>query len=559
MTFASDARIVAEVESEIGGVKSATAAHAMAVTANPHATAAALKILKKGGSAVDAAIAAQLVLGLVEPQSSGIGGGAFMLLWDAQQRRVSSWDGREEAPAAVAENHFLDASGKPMDFYDAVIGGHAVGVPGVVAMLWAAHQAHGVLPWAELFTPAITLAKHGFQISPRLYTLLEKSPKLAVNPEIQAYFFNKDGDGFAPKPVGALLKNPAYAQSLKAIAEGGVAEFYRGALAAKIVQAVQRDPNRAGLLSESDMASYAPRIQAPICAPYRQYQVCGAPPPSSGGTTVLGILGILDARQSQKKSFWQHDFIESSRLAFADRNRYVADPVFTPVPTDGLVNTDYLNSRAALLSDQRLASVTAGQPPGAVPVKDGISKAMPSTSHLSIVDAKGNILSMTTSIETAFGSRIMVGGFLLNNQLTDFSFAPKGEAGELIANRIEAGKRPRSSMSPTLVFERGEPLMAIGSPGGARIIDYVAGSLFKVLGLGWDLAPAIASGHIVAMGDFLELEQGQFSEAQVQAISALGHKPKLAAETSGLHGIMRVKGGWYGVADPRREGVAQGF
>ncbi len=557
--YASDGRIVAEAESAIGQVKTALTKNAMAVTANPYASSAAVQMLQRGGSAVDAAIAAQLVLGLVEPQSSGIGGGAFMLLWDADKRRVSSWDGREQAPAAVGESHFLDNSGKPMAFYGAVVGGHAVGVPGVLAMLAAAHRDHGLLPWATLFEPAIALAETGFSISPRLHTLLVKSPHLAVNPEMKRYFFTEINTVLKPKPVGTVLRNPDYAQSLRALAKGGVAEFYRGDLAQKIVAAVQADPNSPGLLSLEDMANYAPRMIAPVCAPYRHYQVCGAPPPSSGGTTVLAMLGILNALNSPLSDFWQHDFIEASRLAFADRNRYVADPLFTPVPTQGLVDGTYLVARAALLGKSKRPDIEAGTPPGAPPRQEGISEAMPSTSHLSIVDAKGNMLSMTTSIETAFGSRIMVGGFLLNNQLTDFSFAPRGGDGELIANRIAPGKRPRSSMSPTLVFENGRPLMAIGSPGGARIIDYVAGTLFKTLGLGWDMADAIDSGHIVAMGDFLELEQARFSEAGITEIEARGHKPKIAPETSGLHGIIRKGDKWYGVADPRREGAAQGY
>lgn len=556
---ASDARIVAEAASDITEARTATASRAMVVTANPHASAAALAMLEKGGSAVDAAIAAQLVLGLVEPQSSGIGGGAFMLLWDAAQRQISSWDGREQAPAAVAEEHFLDASGVPMGFYDAVVGGHSVGVPGVVAMMGAAHREHGKLPWASLFQPAITLADQGFTISPRLHTLLKKTPNLAVNHAIRHYFFNKVNGHWQAKPVGAVLRNPDYAQSLRKLAGGGVGEFYRGELAAQIVAAVQTDPNRAGLLSLEDMASYAPRIQPPLCAPYRHYQLCGAPPPSSGGSTVLAMLGVLDAAQSHLRDDWRHEFIEASRLAFADRNRYVADPVFVSVPTQGLVDPTYLQQRAKLMEEKKMHVVAAGNPPGFKKRDEGITPALPSTSHLSIVDPEGNMLSMTTSIETAFGSRIMVGGFLLNNQLSDFSFAPRGKNGELIANRIEPGKRPRSSMAPALVFHMGQPLMAIGSPGGARIIDYVAGSLFKVLGLGWELDQAISSGHIVAMGDFLELEQGPFGAAEQQGLRARGHKPKLAPQTSGLHGIIRRGDHWFGVADPRREGVAVGF
>lgn len=559
--YASDPTIVPEAASGFSENPVVYAKSAMAVTANPYATQAAQKILAQGGSAIDAGIAAQLVLGLVEPQSSGIGGGAFMLYWDASRKQLSSWDGRETAPQAVDENHFLHVDGSAMGFFEAVVGGHSVGVPGVIAILEAAHRQFGQLPWPSLFTPAIELADAGFHISPRLHTLLKAMPKVAVNPEISRYFFNTDGQ---PKSIGSLLRNPAYATALRTLAKDGSKAFYHGEIARNIATAVANDPNRAGTLSISDLASYHAIQRPAVCAPYRQYQVCGAPPPSSGGTTVLAILGTIEAIEQRRGPLrgvdFIHTFIEASRLAFADRNRYIADPDFVTVPTKELVDKRYLKSRAANINvGQRLAKVEAGTPRGAPAVTDSSSPELPSTSHFSIVDAKGNVLSMTTSIETAFGSRVFVDGFLLNNQLSDFSFNPVEKDGSKIANRIEAGKRPRSSMSPIIVFKDGSPVLAIGSPGGARIIDYVAGSLHRILASEESISDAIASGHVIAMGDTVELESGRFSEDVIQQLRKRGHPIKEGDQTSGLHGIVIKKSGLEGAADPRREGQALGF
>lgn len=556
-SLADKAEIAPEAASDIGSVKTGRYANAAVVTANPHATDAARRILQQGGAAIDAAIAAQLVLGLVEPQSSGIGGGAFMLHWEAEQRALSSWNGRETAPAAVDEAYFLGADGDAMSFFDAVIGGHSVGVPGVLAMLDAAHKAHGKLPWAALFQPAIELAEKGFAISPRLHTLLQRMPKVAVNPAIRDYFFEERGDGLEPKPVGHVLKNHDYARTLRTLANKGADEFYRGKLAERIVRAVRSDPNRQGQMTLADMTRYRAQQNTAVCAGFLQYRVCGAPPPSSGGTTVLAILGMME---HAKVSDWRHGFIEASRLAFADRNHYLADPDFVTVPTAGLVAADYLASRAAMIdSDRRLAEVPAGTPAGAPPRVTAASPELPSTTHLSIVDRWGNIVSMTSSIETAFGSRVMVGGFLLNNQLTDFSFAPQDDNGTLIANRPQGGKRPRSSMAPVMVFQDGEPILALGSPGGARIIDYVALSLYRVLALGQALGDAIAAGHIVAMGDRVEVEKGRFPQIEQAALKALGHPVSEADQTSGLHGILLRGDGLVGAADPRREGAVSGY
>lgn len=560
-TYASDPVIVPEAASGFRDTTTISAKSAMAVTANPYATYAAEKILRAGGSAIDAGIAAQLVLGLVEPQSSGIGGGAFMLYWDASRKQLSSWDGRETAPQLVDENHFLTTENQPMGFFDAVIGGYSVGVPGVLAMLEASHKKFGKLPWKALFTPAISLATDGFILSPRLHTLLVEMPKVAVNPEITAYFFS---DEKTPKPVGTLLKNPAYAAALSKIAAKGSAVFYKGDIANDIVKAVKSDPNRAGLLRKPDLANYKAMERSPVCAAFHSYKVCGAPPPSSGGTTVIAILKMVEAVEDRNPDFSEadflHTFIEASRLAFEDRNAFVADPDFVDVPTTGLVDPAYLTQRATLIDlKERAEKVYAGQPPTSASRITSASPELPSTSHFSIVDASGNVLSMTTSIETAFGSRIFVDGFLLNNQLTDFSFTPENTDGSKIANRIQAGKRPRSSMSPMIVFKDDKPLLAIGSPGGARIIDYVAGSLYRILAEDEDIAEAISAGHVIAMGDTTELETGRFSEEIKKELQRRGHQFIERDQTSGLHGIMTKDSGLEGAADPRREGQVLGF
>jgi gamma-glutamyltranspeptidase / glutathione hydrolase len=548
----------------------------MAVTANAHATDAAVAILKRGGSAVDAMIAAQLVLGLVEPQASGIGGGAFMLYWNQHKQQLHYFDARETAPAHVDENYFLQETGEPLVFLDAVIGGHAVGTPGIVKLLAATHRQFGKLPWADLFQPAIALAEHGFIISPRLHTLLEETPRLLESPSLRTYFFRADN---TPKPIGTLLKNPAYAKALKLLARDGEQAFYRGPLARDIAHAVQHDPNRGGALSLDDLAAYKMIERAPLCMDYREYKICGAAPPSSGGTTVFAILGMLQRfspaiRPSNSVAF-AHLFAEASRLAFADRDTYVADPDFVAVPAPGLIAPDYLAARAKLIDPQRAATtVSPGQPAllePALPKKDAAQNYLQSrspelacTSHISIVDSAGNALSMTTSIESAFGSRILVDGFFLNNQLTDFSFRPRGNDGNRVANRIEPGKRPRSSMSPVIVFRENKPILLLGSPGGARIIDYVAKTLLYSLDNHTPLREAIASPHVVAMNQGMELEQGSSGEALKPALKALGHSVKIAPQSSGLNVIWveEKKGGegksLTGSSDPRREGAAGG-
>lgn len=536
----------------------------MAVTANPLATQAAVDILRRGGSAIDATIAAQCVLGLVEPQASGLGGGAFMLYWQQSQQQLHYFDGRETAPAAVDEKLFLQDNAQPLDFLDAVIGGRSVGAPGVVKLLALSHQRYGKLPWAELFQPAIRLAEQGFAISPRLHTLLQETPRLAVNPTIKAYFFEADGSA---KPVGYVLKNPAYAKTLKLLAQQGEQAFYNGSIARDIVQAVQHNPNQPGKLALTDLKTYQVRERAPLCGAFRQYRVCGPAPPSSGGSTVLAILGILEhftpeQLTPQSTSFY-HLFAEASRLAAVDRDTYLADPDFVAVPSAGLIAPDYLAQRAKLIDPQRtMPTVTAGHPapPQAEAAYNFLTSQSPelvSTSQISIVDAAGNAVSMTTSIETAFGSRLLVDGFLLNNQLTDFSFVPRAADGQRIANRVEPGKRPRSSMAPIMVFRGEKPVLILGSPGGARIIDYVAKTLAYTLGSGLSMSTAIASPHIIDMNRGLELEQGRVDEATKDALTKLGHSVTELPQTSGLNGIW-IEQQLHGSSDPRREGVAAG-
>jgi gamma-glutamyltranspeptidase / glutathione hydrolase len=555
--------------------------------ANPLATEAGARILRAGGSAVDAAIAVQMVLTLVEPQSSGIGGGAFLLHHDG--RRIQAFDGRETAPAAATEQLFLDPEGKPLPFMEAVTSGRSVGVPGAVMMLAQAHRQHGKLPWARLFEPAITLAEQGFAVSPRLHTLLQAETALKRDPVAAAYFYRPDGQ---PHPVGHLLKNPELAQVLRNIAVQGPIALHEGPVAQAIVSKVQSHPVRPGALSLDDLKRYQPREREALChdhtAAQRTLRVCGFPPPSSGAIAVGQILGLL-ARTPQAQeplvraamanpapsADWLHSYTEASRLAFADRAQYVADPDFVAAPGgrwSSLLDARYLDERARLITPARMPQAPAGQPGGVqvgwAPMPDQPEYG---TSHISIVDAFGNALAMTTTIEAAFGSRLMVstdprrpGGFLLNNELTDFSFAPRDAQGRPIANRVEPGKRPRSSMSPTLVFDRntGELLMSAGSPGGALIIHFTAKTLHGTLQ--WGLTPqdAINLPNFGTTGGPLLLEQNRFPAVTVQALRDRGHTVQEVDMTSGLQAIMRgTQRGqrvWLGGADPRREGIVAG-
>ncbi len=552
----------------------------MVAAANPLATEAGYQTLKAGGSALDAAIAVQMVLALVEPQSSGIGGGAFLLHWDG--RAVQAWDGRETAPAAADDRLLLGADGKPMPFQQAVVGGRPVGTPGVVRMLEQAHRVHGKLPWARLFEPAIRLAEQGFPVSPRLRTQLLAEQALKATPNAAAYFYAADGQ---PHPVGHSLRNPALAQVLRQIAAQGSAALHTGPVAQDVVRRVREHPTNPGRLSAADLANYRPVVREPICTDWRAYRVCGFPPPSSGHLAVMQMLGMLDTLgpgapgkagtaegEGPSSAAFLHRYTEAARLAFADRAQYVADPDFVAAPGGrwfSLLDPAYLQARAALIGPQSMQTAQPGLPPGVQRLSQVAQPDQPEfgTSHLSIVDGEGRALAMTTTIEAVWGSRILSdggtglpGGFLLNNQLTDFSAIPADAQGRPIANRVEPGKRPRSSMSPTLVFDRldGRLLMSLGSPGGAAIIHFTAKTLLGTLAFGLDAQRAIDLPNFGSFNGPTVLEKGRFDPATVQALKARGHAVHEIDMTSGLQAIERRGGAWFGGADPRREGVVRG-
>jgi len=546
-------------------------------TANPLATDAGLQILRAGGSALDAAIAVQAVLGLVEPQSSGIGGGAFLLYFDGQ--KVSAHDGRETAPAGARPDMLLNAQGQPLPFQDAVQSGHSVGVPGAVRMLEAAHRQHGALPWAQLFKPAIALAEQGFKVSPRLHSLLQADPHLRKDPLALRFFYQPDGQA---RPVGHVLRNPEYAHVLRRIAEDGSRALHEGPVAQAIVQRTQAPP-RPGSLSLQDLRDYRHQSREALCfehtAQARSYRICGFPPPSSGQLAIGQILGMLQHTtpqgaaliQGQPSADWLHRYTEASRLAFADRAQYVADPDFVAAPGNdwhSLLDPDYLRARSQMIGPLAMKVAPAGQAAGS-PSAFAPMPTQPEygTSHISVVDAQGRAVAMTTTIEAAFGSRRMVttdpsrpGGFLLNNEMTDFSFTPADAQGRPIANRVEPGKRPRSSMSPTLVFDpgTGQLLMSGGSPGGALIIHYTAKLLYGHLHWGLNAQQAIKLPNFGSLGGPLLLEAQSFDSATVDALKARGHDVREVDMTSGLQAIERTASGWFGGADPRREGIVQG-
>ncbi len=513
----------------------------MVAAAHPLAVEAGYSVLKLGGSAVDGAIAVQMVLGLVEPESSGIGGGAFMLHWSEKEKRLRSYDGREIAPAAARPDRFLNIRNEPMEFLEAAVGGRSVGVPGVLRMLELAHHRHGRLRWAELFQYASFAAREGFILSPRLHAQLEQEHFLHADPEARKIFYDPDG---RPKPAGSRLVNPAYGATLQVLAVEGAGAFYRGAIAADIVRAV-RSHAKPGDLTEADVAGYRTVEREPLCGPYRRWRLCSMAPPSSGGIAVLQILGLLEragfdgAPPNSERAV--HLFSEAGRLAYADRAKYVGDPDFVSVPTKNLLSEPYLQNRVKLIGERSLKIAPAGD-----------SEA-PGTSHISIVDAQGNIVSMTTTIESSFGGRVMVRGFLLNNELTDFDFSP-GKA-----NSVGPGRRPRSSMAPTIVFDNDKnPVFVIGSPGGAMIINYVAKALVGVLDWRLDVQSAIDLPNFGSRNGPTLLEQQSRYESLRAALQKRGHEIEMVPLPSGLHGIERVPGGWRGGADSRREGIAKG-
>lgn len=543
--------------------------------ANPLATDAGYQILKAGGSAVDAAIAVQLVLSLVEPQSSGIGGGTFLMYWDGDL--VHALDGRETAPAGANENLFLDDDGTPLPFAEAVSSGLSVGVPGTLAMLHAAHEQFGELPWADLFVPAITLAEEGFRISPRLHALIRNDATLFHDSIARNLYYDENGEAH---PTGHILRNPAFASILSRVSTQGIEAFYTGDAAAGIAERVQTH-SRPGTMTTDDINRYPDQdfTREAICTDWRTYRICGFPPPSSGHITIMQILGIMEnldmpddaLSDDQPGSDWLHLYMEAAKLAFADRNQYIADPAFVQPPAgswNSLLHTDYLSARASVISDTAMVQAEAGNP-GSLGSLFGTHPQQPDkgTSHISIVDHEGRAVAMTTTIESGFGSRIMTdggtglpGGFHLNNQLTDFSLTPRDADGRLIANRVEPGKRPRSSMSPTLVFDRetGNLIASVGSPGGAAIIHYTAKALIGMLDWGLDAQTAIDLPNFVNYNGPAILETGRFSTDVINNLQNKGHTVFERDLTSGLHAIQVLPGGLFGGADPRREGTAMG-
>lgn len=562
-------------ETTVGEAEVAASGEWFVSAANPYAVEAGAEILRRGGSAVDAAIAVEAVLGLVEPQSSGLGGGAFMLHYDPAARDLVTYDGREVAPMSAKPDRFLDEKGEPIPFYDAVAGGLSVGVPGMVAMLDLAHKEHGALPWADVLAPAQKLAEEGFEVSPRLNGLLTRIPRLKQLPVAAGYFYD---DEAKPWPVGHVLKNLAYAATLQTLRDEGAGAFYKGPIAEAIVDAVNTAPNPGGMTLD-DIENYEPIKRAPVCGPYRDYRICSMAPPSSGGVTLLQILSLLEPFDMENAGAGStealHLLFEASRLAYADRAQYLADQDQTAAEGGltsealiaGLLNPLYLEARANLISkDTRLDDVSSGDPseyPFDEASPPGSWKSLgldaspepPSTSHFVIVDGKGRVVSMTATVEFAFGSHLMAGGMVLNNQLTDFSFLPVRD-GKPVANAVGPKKRPRSSMSPVVVFdEDGDIWAALGSPGGPAIIGYVAKTLIAMIDWGMGIQEAVDVPNAVYPRGSAILETDGYDPQIIAALEAMGHEITQRDLTSGLHGFVKTSDGLDGAADPRREGT----
>jgi gamma-glutamyltranspeptidase / glutathione hydrolase len=540
----------------------ALARRQMVAAANPLAVEAGLEILNAGGSAIDAAIAVQLVLNLVEPQSSGIGGGAFLLTWDAQTRRLRSFDGRETAPAAAQPNRFLKSDGSQRAFDEAVFGGQSVGVPGLIRVLQQVHASGGArLPWARLFQPAITLAEDGFKVSPRLNALIAEQGPGNFAPAARQYFFD---DKDQPREVDALLKNPAFATTLRTIADQGADAFYTGPIADGIVATVRTAPNHQGDLTLEDLAAYRAKERPPVCITYRGHRVCGMGPPSSGGPTVAQVLKLIEPTNLGAiplNPAAMHTIVEAEKLAFADRDQFIADPDVVSIPR--LLDPTYLASRRALIGPVNAsAKAEPGQPPGTIGARTGLDATTESigTSHISIIDRFGNAVAMTTTIENGFGARLMTGGFLLNNQLTDFSARPVDASGAPVANAVAPGKRPRSSMSPTIIFAPdGRVKAVLGSPGGSRIILYVVKAIVGVIDWKLDAQAAIDLANFGSRNGPVEIEQAVAGVMPTLHMRRYGHEVRLTDMTSGTHMIIRRgPGRLEGGADPRREGIAKG-
>ena len=531
----------------------------MVSVANPHAAAAGARVLSEGGTAADAMVAVQAVLGLVEPQSSGIGGGAFLVWYDSKSGEITTLDGRETAPLAATPRLFQNENGERLKFWDAVVGGRSVGVPGTPALMEAAHKKWGQNSWNSLFSEAIDLADNGFAVSPRLAALVARdAERLGRFSDTADYFFPNE----QPLVEGHLLTNPAYADLMRRMAKDGAEVIYFGDIARAIINTVRGAEKNPGVLSLTDLQIYKVKERPAVCAPFREYQVCGMGPPSSGALTVGQILGLLNQFTPGSSNDPQTLRLigDASRLAFADRGRYMADSDFVPMPTKGLLAQDYLSERAKLLNGpDALTEAVPGNPEysHASLWADDVSLELPSTSHISIVDRFGNALSMTTTIENSFGSRLMAHGFLLNNELTDFSFSSHRN-GVPIANRVEPGKRPRSSMSPTIILKDGRPTLVIGSPGGSRIIGYVAEAIVAHIDWGMNIQAAVSIPHAINRFGTYDLEKGTSLEAMVAPLEELGYKVNLRSLNSGLHAISIGENGLFGGADPRREGIAIG-
>ncbi|KXJ60315.1 MAG: gamma-glutamyltransferase [Alteromonas sp. Nap_26] len=559
---AKQAREVGEPEAATGYVekKAFEAEDYMVVAANPYASWAGKNILEKGGSAIDAAVAVQSMLSLVEPQSSGIGGGAFILYWDNKNKVLHTFDGRETAPKAVNSHWFIEGN-KPMRWIDAVVGGKSVGVPGAIKALEMAQSEFGKLPWTSLFDDTIKTAEDGFKVSPRLAKLvaLDYHPGLKTFPASSVYFFPAG----MPLQEGVIKKNRKLAKTLRGIAEKGSDYLLKGEVAQKIVDAVNSAEINPGKMTLEDLASYEPIKREPVCGLYHEKRICGMAPPSSGGVNVYQILKMLeqfDLSQYKPDSIeFANLYTQSSAMAYADREKFIADSDYTNLPFAAMINTAYLERRAEGIEvDKKWRRARAGQPYAEANVALGMSMELPNTSHVSIVDKDGNAVSMTTSIEFMFGSGLMVEGFLLNNQLTDFSFSPTQDRFP-VPNRVEPGKRPRSAMSPTMVFDKDNNLeVVVGSPGGSRIVSYVAQTLIGVLDFGLDIQQAINLPKITNRNDYTALEKGTPLEKLEAPLTALGHNVKVIDLNSGLHGIQFKSGKLIGGADPRREGIAVG-
>jgi gamma-glutamyltranspeptidase/glutathione hydrolase len=521
----------------------------MVAAAHPLAVEAGLSVLRNGGSAIDAAVAVQMALGVVEPQASGLGGGGFLLFYDGTSHAITVYDGRETAPAGATANMFIGADGKPLPFREAVASGLSVGVPGAVALLELAHKQHGKLPWADLFKPAIGIAREGFPVSRRLAAWLDTIKSFAREPEARAIFFNADG---APRKEGERIANPALADTMQLVAEQGAKALLEGSIAAEMVARVQGHA-RPGTLSLADLAAYKVVVREAVCGPYRIWKICGMPPPSSGGVAILQALGILEPfelwRSPPNSLRSLHLIAEAERLAFADRARFIADPGFVPQPVAKLISPEYLAERRKLVSPDRAMSGTKPVPPGYI--EHG-------TSHMTIVDRDGNAVSFTTTIEAPFGAQMMVRGFILNNELTDFSVEAERD-GRPVANRVEAGKRPRSSMSPTFVLNQdGRLLLAVGSAGGQRIIGDVLQALIGMLDWNLSAQAALDLPRVANMNGPTELENKGDLPAKAEALRAMGHDIVVRTHEGGLTAIMRAGDGWGGGADPRRDGIAKG-